>query len=452
MGNFSGDNGAAFRLDLNLSESYTPAQQAANKSTVNWNLTVVRINSAYYDYNGSANGSWSVNIGGNATSGGWGSYDFRYYSQLQIASGSYEFTHNDKGEGSVSASGSANGNYPIGSADASNSITLTNFDRRPGSASFNTISRTTNSYRVTLNAVSSPAANLYYQTQISINGAAYGDTRSGTDNTFSGLPLNSAFTFAARTGNDDGVTNWVYSGTFNTPNVPGAPGPLTVGPVAGRSTTITTGNATTGSNGTATIASSALTYYVQASPDNGTTWLSAQTMSLVGGVQSYTYTGLNGGATYRFRVYATNEVGTGATTTTTSGTFIPAGGKRYDSTLPTPAFVNANTASRRNEANTAWTPLTITRKYIASQTITNAVGNGSVVTYTARHNLSVGDVVTITGVSPASYNLTSATVASVTRTNEGDSTSGTSFTINSTVTGTYSASTGTAVVGWRDFV
>ena len=67
-------------------------------------------------------------------------------------------------------------------------------------------------------------------------------------------------------------------------------------------------------------------------------------------------------------------------------------------------------------------------------TITNAVGNGSTVTYTADNSYSTGYTVDITGVNPSSFNVTDATVTA---------SDGTSFTISSTVTDTY-VSGGTA--------
>jgi hypothetical protein len=66
--------------------------------------------------------------------------------------------------------------------------------------------------------------------------------------------------------------------------------------------------------------------------------------------------------------------------------------------------------------------------------ISNAVGSGTAVTYTiansGKHSLAVGDTINITGIYPVAYNLQGATVASV-------STDLTSFTVTSSVTGTY---------------
>lgn len=68
-------------------------------------------------------------------------------------------------------------------------------------------------------------------------------------------------------------------------------------------------------------------------------------------------------------------------------------------------------------------------------TITNAVGNGSTVTYTTSgHNYLVGMTVSIIGVNPSAYNLSNQTITAV---------SGNNFTVSNTATGTY-VSGGTA--------
>lgn len=63
-----------------------------------------------------------------------------------------------------------------------------------------------------------------------------------------------------------------------------------------------------------------------------------------------------------------------------------------------------------------------------SATITNAVGNGSSVTYTANNNFNTGYTVDVTGITPSSFNVTDAIITSA---------NSTSFTISSTVTDTY---------------
>lgn len=63
--------------------------------------------------------------------------------------------------------------------------------------------------------------------------------------------------------------------------------------------------------------------------------------------------------------------------------------------------------------------------------ITNAVGNGTSVTFTGYNTFSIGDVVRTHGISPSAYELTNATITSATSTE---------FTVTSAATGTYSPS------------
>ena len=65
--------------------------------------------------------------------------------------------------------------------------------------------------------------------------------------------------------------------------------------------------------------------------------------------------------------------------------------------------------------------------------VSTAVGTGTVVTYTTAlpHTLSIGDSVTVTGVSPVAYNLSGVTVASVP--------TSTTFTVANSATGLYSS-------------
>lgn len=75
----------------------------------------------------------------------------------------------------------------------------------------------------------------------------------------------------------------------------------------------------------------------------------------------------------------------------------------------------------------------VSRGYVTDTdqaTITAAVGNGSIITYTAANNFNVGDSVDITGTNVAGFNINSAIVASATSTN---------FTVASTATGTWTS-------------
>lgn len=73
----------------------------------------------------------------------------------------------------------------------------------------------------------------------------------------------------------------------------------------------------------------------------------------------------------------------------------------------------------------------ISRGYVTETdqaTITNAVGNGTVITYTAENSFNPGDVVSITGINVAGFNIQDAVIAS---------SSETQFVVAGTATGTY---------------
>lgn len=96
---------------------------------------------------------------------------------------------------------------------------------------------------------------------------------------------------------------------------------------------------------------------------------------------------------------------------------------------------SVTTSGSGSSANMAFT---ITQPDVSTTfTVTNVSGSGTTVTYTAANTLSVGSVVTITGVTPAAYNLTQATVASATATQ---------FTVTNAATGAYSSGGSVAIV------
>lgn len=66
--------------------------------------------------------------------------------------------------------------------------------------------------------------------------------------------------------------------------------------------------------------------------------------------------------------------------------------------------------------------------YTQPATITNAVGNGTTVTFTAENGFSAGETVYIEGIMPSQYNLGNVTIATRTTTQ---------FTVTSAVTGLY---------------
>lgn len=77
-------------------------------------------------------------------------------------------------------------------------------------------------------------------------------------------------------------------------------------------------------------------------------------------------------------------------------------------------------------------PVSVTRSVIWANTIaqiTNAVGDGSTVTYTAANNFTVGQVISIYEMQPTAYNLINVTVTSATATQ---------FSVASSAVGTFS--------------
>ena len=99
-----------------------------------------------------------------------------------------------------------------------------------------------------------------------------------------------------------GIGPWSTSTIIN--GIPTAPATISL-TRTGKNVLVTAGSATgVGITG----------YYVQSSSDGGSTWSTAQLMTL----QQYNYTTLTSGVTYLFRVYATNSIGNSAFTTSSS--------------------------------------------------------------------------------------------------------------------------------------
>lgn len=218
------------------------------------------------------------------------------------------------------------------------------YDRKPATATFASITRTVLSIAVVVNTVSSPAGTPTYYVERSENGGAWGDQKTGANVTYSGLALGSTQLFRTWATNSDGTGGTSASGSYSIPNTPSAP-TITVSAPSGKALTVTAG--VSADNG-ATVTG----YFVQASPDNGATWGTAQAMTS----RSFSYTALTGGATYKFRVYSTNEMGNSGLTTSAS-VFIPSGGRRWNGTALIP------TTLAKRWTGTAWVDLTIAKRW-----------------------------------------------------------------------------------------
>lgn len=270
-------------------------------------------------------------------------------------SASRTFDHSDtgyRGDKGVSVSFAIDGSgaqYHNNSTGAGTQGAI-DYDRRPGVPSFASIYRSYDDLYVGLNGVGSAASGLTYYIERSQNGGGWGDQRASQSTWYSNLPFGTTHQFRCLASNADGNNpgDWQYSGVYSIPNVPSAPSSISATTPSALSSTISIG--TSANNGAGITA-----YYVQASPDNGATWLTAQLMTN----QSFTYNGLTPGATYKFRSYAVNEMGSGAYATTGS-TFVPAGGKRWTGTAWQP------TATAKRWTGTAWADLTTAKRWTGS--------------------------------------------------------------------------------------
>ena len=336
---------------LSISSSQV-AGPGANQSTVTATITMTATNVGYSGYGT----SWGMSIGGHGFSGGGPSAlnTDGTGSESWSHSESKIFDHSDTGtRGEISCYASFNGSGgwspPYMEAGPSKQPAL-DYDRRPGNPSFASIYRSYDDMYVGVNGVSSPASGLTYYIERSQNGGGWGDQRASQATWYYDLPFGTTQQFRCLASNADGNNpgDWQYSGVYSIPNVPSAPSSIAATTPSALSSTISIG--TSSNNGAGITA-----YYVQASPDNGTTWLSPQLMTN----QSYTYNGLTPGATYKFRSYAVNEMGSGAYATTGS-TFVPAGGKRWTGT----AWQPTATAKRWN--GTAWVDLTTAKRWSGS--------------------------------------------------------------------------------------
>jgi hypothetical protein len=315
------------------------------------NRTLVRT-SVYIDISGggasSSGGSVNLSVNGVGTSGSFGSVNWANGAHVVISNFDVWVNHNANGEQgniSFSASGSAGG---WGSASNGSSLGgFSNYDRSPGIPAFSYVTRTTDSLAVGVNTVSSPAGTATYYIERSENDGAWADSRTGRTTTYSGLAQGSSQRFRSRASNSDGYSGYSYSAYYAIPSVPSAP---SIGVSVPSSKSLTVAAGTSAANG-ATVTS----YSCEASPDDGATWLGSDPMTS----RSLFFEGLQGGATYRFRVFSANEMGE-SSRTTSSSVFVPSGGKRWNGS----AFVPTSVARRFTASG--WQDLTVAKRFTAS--------------------------------------------------------------------------------------
>jgi hypothetical protein len=167
-----------------------------------------------------------------------------------------------------------------------------------------------------------------------------------------------SYTFSATNSTGDGVQTSAV--TAMAPGVPGAPSSISVGTKVGRTITIDHAQDANGYGNNVTE------YRLQLSTDNGSTWKgwdnSTKTFTAngtynVSSAGSFTYQLLTPALTYKWRVQGANSIGAGDLITTASGTFVGAGGKRWDG-----SNWNPTTVSKRHDG-TNWVDLTTAKRF-----------------------------------------------------------------------------------------
>lgn len=385
----------------------TVPDPANNRSTINWTASVYDAASNLGGWS-SSEGSWSVVVNGTQrTSASGQSYDFGsgnisspYFPRTE--SGSFLVTHADNGSyPTIGATATFSGNASeIGSGSDTASITPTTFVGPGAPSAAPTLTRTSPYTSIGITSAVTSADNSLaptrYDFDFNTDNATWGSnitsmgagvSRSATR---ANLTATTGYWFRTRAVSNQSYS-WglgAWSASAFKAGVPSAPATIST-TRSGLSVTVTiTGSAT---NGGAAISG----YTVERSTDN-VTWTNPQSITSL----SYTYTSLTPGNTYYFRAYATNSTGNSATANS-APVFVSAYGRRY-----------------------------------ATASISGATSGGSTVFTSNAHGFSVNDPVTITGVSPTSFNVSGTITAVTTNT----------FTVNASSTGTYTS--GGTVSGW----
>lgn len=97
------------------------------------------------------------------------------------------------------------------------------------------------------------------------------------------------------------------------------------------------------------------------------------------------------------------------------------GANLYDGTfrvdeVPTPITFKYDTGTKLNEDYVTLTPATVTAAALLGKTVTGAVASGTSVTYTASNSFSVGQYVSVSGVSPSVFNIDKERITAATST------------------------------------
>lgn len=273
----------------------------SNYTTAGWSLRLIKTSGSGKWADGPH--YWSVNIGGQTSSGSIASYDFRGYTELVLGSGTKNLSHNSSGYLTASVSGSFNDNDTwgeLGDGTASGSITFSRIAKVPGAPTGLSAGTTTPS-SVAL-SWTAPADNggasitgyqVQYATDSGFTTGVGTQTFTGTSNqTVTGLTPGPTYWFRVRAQNSRGYG--AYSSSVS--KTPALPAPTLTG---------LTQNASGGLVATwsAPSVTTGLTGYRLQIATNSTFTTDLVNVDL-GNVLTYTRTGLAGGRIYYARVAA----------------------------------------------------------------------------------------------------------------------------------------------------
>lgn len=313
------------------------------------NRTLIRHAGGAFDNNGSyggyGTGWYSLWLNGGLENNSSVYYDFAGDTPGWVQIHDHWIYHNEYGQATVSGRMEFGGDgSPVGYADTGTQyFTLPDYSRPPSAPSAPSLARASSGGVVTVTSAvaSSPVGISDYHYRYSTDNTNWsGAVSMGTDRVadFNGVSTQTYY-FQTRATSSEGDGGW--SGSSGIVGVPTAPASCTVA-LSGRSILVTAGSSTgDGING----------YWVQYSTDGGSTWSTAQVISS----QQYQYTNLAPALTYLFRVYSTNGIGYSASTVS-SGTFIPAGGKRS-----TGSAWQSTTIAKRG-TGTDWVDMSIAKR------------------------------------------------------------------------------------------
>ena len=336
-GAFSGRSNISLHIDVATSST----SPTTNTSVVAFNVYLYLDTTQYLPYDTGLNSSWSATVDGQTYSGTY-AYDFRGqsagYTQI-LYSGTKTVTHGTNGDKTISFSTSSSAASPLGSASASGTLVLTNFDRSPNTPNAPTLSRSSTGTTISITNVApttpiknSGPAITSYSFQYSTNNSTWTLLGSQASATYSWTSATSTTAYYFRTAatNSDGTSS--YSASTLIAGIP----------------TAVTGLAATPSTTVNTQVALAWTASSTGSPTSYKLYINGVYKRAVS-ITSATITssdGIVGGTSYTFGVGAVNAIGesTLATVVATPNTY---------PTVPRSVSATSSTSTYR-QINISW--------------------------------------------------------------------------------------------------